>query len=156
MNLITKLRSVTKRFSTVIIAVLSSSSIHSTTNVESCIILKDQVINTHFSVFFQVSRKRKNCNKKFSIAQPEQDEMNNSDAQSRKRPKPDESVKDNISSPHYTPHTGNKRGKRGKKRQNEEGFQPFDYSKVNFSRFQGGSKVSVTNHRNELKPKVSW
>jgi hypothetical protein len=43
----------------------------------------------------------------------------------------------------------------GKKRQ-EEGFEPFDYSKVNFSKFQGGSKVPVKNHRFEEKPKVSW
>jgi hypothetical protein len=81
--------------------------------------------------------------------------MDNSDAHTNKRTKLDESDEDNISSPHSAPQTGNTKGKRGKKRQ-EEGFQPFDYSKVNFSRFQGGSMVSVTNHRNEGKPKVSW
>jgi hypothetical protein len=36
----------------------------------------------------------------------------------------------------------------------QEGFQPFDYSKVNFSRFQGGSRASA-HIKNEGKPKVS-
>lgn len=36
----------------------------------------------------------------------------------------------------------------------EEGFQPFDYSKVNFSRFQGGSSTSAQ-IENKGKLKVS-
>jgi hypothetical protein len=42
----------------------------------------------------------------------------------------------------------------GSKKRKEEGFQPFDYSRVNFSRFQGGSRVSA-HIRNEEKLKVS-
>jgi hypothetical protein len=80
--------------------------------------------------------------------------MDNGDAKSHKKPKLDESIENGISSPYYIPQTGSTKGKRVKKRQ-EEGFQPFDYSKVNFSRFQGGSMVSVTNRRSDKKPKVS-
>jgi hypothetical protein len=58
----------------------------------------------------------------------------------------DESVEVNSLSPSI-PRTGSKRKKM-------EGFEPFDYSKVNFSRFQGGSKTSA-HIKNEGKPKVS-
>jgi hypothetical protein len=61
--------------------------------------------------------------------------------------KRDESVEVNSSSPSVA-QTGRKESKHG------EGFQPFDYSKVNFSRFQGGSRAS-TNIKTEEKPKVS-
>lgn len=88
----------------------------------------------HFSPFLQVSRKRKNRKKKSSSAQPS------------KRQKLDESVEVNSLSPSI-PRTGSKKMK-------QEGFQPFDYNKINFSRFQGGSKASA-HITNEGKPKVS-
>jgi hypothetical protein len=71
--------------------------------------------------------------------------MDNGEAQPSKRQKLDESVEVNTSSPSI-PRT------RNKKRKHEEGFQPFDYSKVNFNGFQGDSIVSVT-HRNEGEPR---
>jgi hypothetical protein len=89
---------------------------------------------TNFSPFLQVSRKRKNRKKKFF------------NAQACKRQKLDESVEVNGPSPSI-PRTGIKKMK-------GEGFQPFDYSKVNFSRFRGGSRASA-HIRNEGKPKVS-
>jgi len=104
-------------------------------------------------VFLQVSKKRKNRNKKFFSAQGESD---NGGAQSSKRPKFDEPVEVNNSSSHSTPQSGNTKGIHGKRKWQEEGFQPFDYSKVNFSRFQGGSNIYMTSHKNEGKPKVSW
>ncbi|XP_069699387.1 exosome complex component 10 homolog [Periplaneta americana] len=61
-----------------------------------------------------------------------------------KKPRLEESVE-------ITP-TNNKKGKR-KKKQHEEGFQPFDYSRVNFNRFQGGSKVPQVNQNVGGKPK---
>jgi hypothetical protein len=73
--------------------------------------------------------------------------MDNGDAQPSKRQKLNESVEVNTSSPSI-------QRTRYRKRKLEEGFQPFDYSKVNFNRFEGGSRTSVT-HRNEVKPKVS-
>ncbi|PNF29147.1 hypothetical protein B7P43_G12605 [Cryptotermes secundus] len=79
----------------------------------------------------KVSRKRKN-RKKDSSAQPS------------KRLKLDKSVE--VNSPSTSvPRTGSKKMK-------EEGFQPFDYSKVNFSRFRGGSRTSAQ-IENKGKPK---
>jgi hypothetical protein len=86
-----------------------------------------------FLLFLQVPKKRKN-RKKLSSAKPS------------KKMKLDESVEGNSSSP-SVPQTGNQESK-------HEGFQPFDYSQVNFSRFHGGSRAS-TNIRKEEKPKVS-
>jgi hypothetical protein len=79
--------------------------------------------------------------------------MDNGEVHSSKRSKL-EKCGDNSSS-HSTLQTHNRKRKRGRTEQ-EEGFQPYDYSKVDFSRFQGGSKTSVTNQRNEEKPKVSF
>jgi len=79
--------------------------------------------------------------------------MDNGEVHSSKRNKLEKCEGDNSSS-HSTPQTRNRKRKHGKTEQ-EEGFQPYDYSKVDFSRFQGGSKTSVTNQRNEEKPKVS-
>lgn len=79
--------------------------------------------------------------------------MDDGKVHSSKRSKLEKCEDDNSSS-HSTPQTHNRKRKRGRKEQ-EEGFQPYDYSRVDFSRFQGGSKTSVTNQRNEEKPKVS-
>ena len=76
--------------------------------------------------------------------------MDNGEVHSSKRSK---LGKCGDSSSHSTPQTHNRKRKHG--RMVQEGFQPYDYSKVDFSRFQGGSKTSVTNQRNEEKPKVS-
>jgi hypothetical protein len=88
---------------------------------------------TNFSPFLQFSRKRKDRKKFFN-------------AKAYKRQKLDTSVEVNGPSPSI-PQTGTKRKR-------EEGFQPFDYSKVNFNRFQGGSRVSA-HIKKEGKPKVS-
>jgi hypothetical protein len=101
----------------------------------------------------QFTRKRKMFDTQFSSAQPEQGKVDNGEVQSSKRCKLDEHGGDSSSS-HCIPQTHNRKRKHGRKEQ-EEGFQPYDYSKVDFSRFQGGSKISVTNDRNEGKPKVS-
>jgi hypothetical protein len=79
--------------------------------------------------------------------------MDNGKVQSTKRSKLDECEGDSSSS-HSVPQTHNRKRKHGRTKR-EEDFQPYDYSKVDFSRFQGGSKTSVTNQRNEDKPKVS-
>jgi hypothetical protein len=86
-----------------------------------------------------------------STVQSEQDKMDNSEAQSSKRSKLHESEGDSCSS-HSIPPTHNIKKKHGRKEQ--EGFQPYDYSKVDFNRFQGGSTISLPNQRNERKPKV--
>lgn len=78
--------------------------------------------------------------------------MDDGEVHSSKRSKLEKREDDNPSS-HSTPQTQNRKRKRG--RTEQEGFQPYDYSKVDFSRFQGGSKTSVTNQRNAGKPKVS-
>jgi len=78
--------------------------------------------------------------------------MDNGEVHSSKRSKVEKCEGDNSPS-HSTPQTRN--GKRKHGRTEQEGFQPYDYSKVDFSRFQGGSKTYVTNQRNEEKPKVS-
>jgi len=75
--------------------------------------------------------------------------MDNGEVHSSKRSKLEKCEGD--SSSHSTPQNR----KRRHRRTVQEGFQPYDYSKVDFSRFQGGSKTSVTNQRNEEKPKVS-
>jgi hypothetical protein len=79
--------------------------------------------------------------------------MDNGEVHSSKRSKLEKCEGDNSSS-HSTPQTRNRKRKHGRT-EPEEGFQPYDYSKVDFSRFQGGSKTFVTNQRNEEKPKVS-
>lgn len=84
-----------------------------------------------------------------SSAEPEQGKMENGEVHSSKRSKLEKC--DGDSSSHSTPQIHNRKRKHG--RTVQQGFQPYDYSKVDFSRFQGGSKTSVTNQRNEEKPK---
>jgi hypothetical protein len=101
----------------------------------------------------QFTRKRKKCDTEFSSAQPEQGKVDSGEGQSSKRCKLDEREGDSSSS-HSFPQTHNRNRKHGRKEQ-EVCFQPYDYSKVDFNRFQGGSKISVTNQRNEGKRQVS-
>jgi len=98
----------------------------------------------------ELTRKRKH-DAESSSAEPQQGKMDNGEVHSSKRSKLEKCEGDSSSS-HSTPQTRNRKRKHGRTEQ-EEGFQPYDYSKVDFSRFQGGSKTSVTNQRNEEKPK---
>jgi hypothetical protein len=105
-----------------------------------------------FSVCLQLTRKHKKHDTESSSAESQQDKMDSGEVHSSKRSKLDE-CKGDSSSSHSIPQTHNRKRKRGRTEQ-EESFEPYDYSKVDFSRFQGGSKTSLTNQRYEEKPKV--
>jgi hypothetical protein len=104
-----------------------------------------------FCVWLQLTRKRKHDTEPPS-SEPQQDKTDSGEGHSSKISKVDEHKGDGSSS-HSTPQTHNRKRKHGGTEQEEE-FQPYDYSKVDFTRFQGGSKTSATNQKYENKPKV--